>query len=143
MKQRVLVTGGAAGIGRAIVERCRADGYQPVVIDREGDGIRADLSDPEATADALTRALADGPITRLVNNVGVVRPGAAGEQTLDDLDVAVSLNLRCAMQCMQALLPGMREAAFGRIVNMSSRAAIGKEHRTAYAATKAGAAGHG
>ena len=62
--------------------RCRAEGYDVVVIDREGDGIRADLSSPKATAAALDEALRDGPITRLVNNVGVVRPGPVEEQTL-------------------------------------------------------------
>ena len=68
-RDRVLVTGGANGIGRAIVERSRADGYEPVVIDLVGDGIRADLSDPKETARALEAALRDGPITRLVNNL--------------------------------------------------------------------------
>jgi len=141
MRERVLVTGGAAGIGLAVAERCRADGYEPIVIDRDGDGIRADLSDPAATLDALARALDSGPITRLVNNVGVVRPGPIEAQTLDDLEAAVSLNLRSALQCVQALLPGMKRAGFGRIVNVSSRAALGKQHRTAYAATKAGLQG--
>lgn len=124
-----------------MAERCRADGYEPIVIDRDGDGIRADLSDPAATLDALARALDSGPITRLVNNVGVVRPGPIEAQTLDDLEAAVSLNLRSALQCVQALLPGMKRAGFGRIVNVSSRAALGKQHRTAYAATKAGLQG--
>jgi NAD(P)-dependent dehydrogenase (short-subunit alcohol dehydrogenase family) len=140
-RERVLVTGGASGIGAAIVERCKADGYEPVVIDRLGDGIRADLSDPAATAAALEEALAGGPITRLVNNVGVVCPAQADEQTMDQFDLVLSLNLRCAFQCMQALLPGMKAAGFGRIVNMSSRAALGKELRTAYAASKAGLIG--
>lgn len=137
-RDRVLITGGASGIGRACAERCRADGYDVVVIDREGGGIRADLSDPAATARALEEALRDGPITRLVNNVGVVRPGPVEGQTLADLEAVVSLNLRCALQCLQALLPGMKAAGFGRVVNMSSRAALGKELRTVYAATKAG-----
>jgi NAD(P)-dependent dehydrogenase (short-subunit alcohol dehydrogenase family) len=141
MRERVLITGGAAGIGAAAVARCRADGFEPVVIDRAGDGIIADLSDPAQTAAALEAALAGGPITRLVNNVGIVCPAAAEEQTLAELELAWSLNIRCAMQCMQALLPGMREAGFGRIVNMSSRAALGKDLRTAYAATKAGLIG--
>ncbi|GAB6387837.1 SDR family oxidoreductase [Stutzerimonas marianensis] len=134
---RVLITGGAAGIGAATAERCRQDGYEPIVIDREGDGIHADLSDPEATAEALREALSAGPITRLVNNVGMVCPAPADKQTLAELDRVMALNLRCSMQCMQALLPGMKEAGFGRIVNMASRAALGKELRTAYAASKA------
>lgn len=141
MTERVLITGGAAGIGAACAERCRSDGYEPVVIDRIGNGIRADLSDPAETADALERALEGGPITRLVNNVGMVAPASVAEQTLDDFDKVVALNLRCAMQCAQALIPGMRAAGFGRIVNMASRAALGKELRTAYSATKAGLIG--
>jgi 3-oxoacyl-[acyl-carrier protein] reductase len=136
-RDRVLITGGANGIGRAVAERSRADGYEPVVIDVVGDGIRADLSNPQETARALEEALRDGPITRLVNNVGVVRPASIEDQTVDDLNLVMSLNLRCAMQCVQALLPGMKAANFGRIVNMSSRAALGKELRTAYAASKA------
>lgn len=143
--ERVLITGGGAGIGAAIAERCRAEGYLPIVIDRVVDGvhggIRADLSDAADTARALQEALASSPITRLVNNVGVVVPADAEHQTLAEFDLAVSLNLRCAFQCMQALLPGMKAAGFGRIVNMSSRAALGKELRTAYAATKAGLIG--
>ena len=136
-KQRVLITGGASGIGRATAERCRADGYEVIIIDREGDGIIADLSDPSATLAALAQALQGGPITRLVNNVGIVRPGRIEDQTVADLEAAVSLNLRCSLQCVQALLPGMKAAGFGRIVNISSRAALGKELRTVYAATKA------
>jgi NAD(P)-dependent dehydrogenase (short-subunit alcohol dehydrogenase family) len=140
-RERVLITGGAAGIGAATAARCREDGFEPVVIDRTGDGIIADLSDVSATAAALRAALAGGPITRLVNNVGVVCPAAADAQSFEELELAWALNIRCAMQCMQALLPGMREAGFGRIVNMSSRAALGKALRTAYAATKAGLIG--
>ena len=141
MRERVLVTGGAAAIGQAIAQRCREDGYEPVVIDRDGEGLQADLSDPAATAAALRQALHGGPITRLVNNVGIVRPGAIEDQTVEDLDAVVTLNLRCALQCLQALLPGMKEQGFGRVVNISSRAAIGKELRSVYAATKAGLQG--
>ena len=140
-RERVLITGGASGIGRATTERCRADGYEVVVIDRNGDGIRADLSNAEATTAALEEALSGGPITRLVNNVGIVRPGPVEEQMQADLDLVVSLNLRCSLQCLQALLPGMKAAGFGRVVNISSRAALGKELRTVYAATKAGLIG--
>jgi NAD(P)-dependent dehydrogenase (short-subunit alcohol dehydrogenase family) len=103
--------------------------------------VLADLSDIDSTAAALDEVLADGPITRLVNNVGAVFPGPLLEQTLSTIDAAYALNLRCAVQCTQALLPGMTEAGFGRVVNMASRAALGKELRTAYAASKAGLIG--
>ena len=141
MRERVLITGGAAGIGAAAAARCIADGYEPVVIDRAGGDILADLSDAAATATALEQALAGGPITRLVNNVGIVCPASVEEQSLAELERAWSLNIRCTMQCVQALLPSMTACGFGRIVNMSSRAALGKELRTAYAATKAGLLG--
>ena len=140
-----MITGGGAGIGAATAERCFADGYEPVIIDRVvahvPGGIAADLSNTVETAQALAQALAGGPITRLVNNVGIVVPAEAELQTLEQFDLAVALNLRCALQCMQALVPGMKAAGFGRIVNMSSRAALGKELRTAYSATKAGLIG--
>ncbi|MGE8317341.1 MAG: SDR family oxidoreductase [Comamonas sp.] len=144
-RPRVLITGGAAGIGAATAARCRADGYEPVIIDRNVDqvpgGIQADLSSVDGTAHALELVLAGGPITRLVNNVGIVVPNDAASQTLAEFELAMQLNLRCAFQCMQALLPGMKQAGFGRIVNMSSRAALGKDLRTAYAASKAGLIG--
>jgi NAD(P)-dependent dehydrogenase (short-subunit alcohol dehydrogenase family) len=57
IKERVLITGAAAGIGRATADRCRAEGYEVVGVDRDGDGIRADLSLPDATAAALAEAL--------------------------------------------------------------------------------------
>ncbi|MFG9782953.1 SDR family oxidoreductase [Pseudomonas aeruginosa] len=140
-RERVLITGGASGIGAAIAQRCRDDGFDPVIIDRIGDGLIADLSDTRATAATLEQALADGPITRLVNNVGMVCPNPADEQSFEELERVWALNVRCSLQCMQALLPGMKAAGFGRILNMSSRAALGKELRSAYAATKAGLLG--
>lgn len=138
-KSRVLITGGANGIGAAIARRCRVDGYEPVILDRTGnDAIYCDLSDPESTQEALAQALEPGPITRLVNNVGAVFPNSFESQTLEEFDSAVALNLRSAFLCTKALLPGMRDEGFGRIVSMSSRAALGKSMRTAYSATKAG-----
>ncbi|NJD87385.1 MAG: SDR family oxidoreductase [Betaproteobacteria bacterium] len=149
MTHRVLVTGASAGIGRACAARLAQDGYDVVNIDLKAPAqalaretfVAADLSDEAATAKALAEALAAGPITRLVNNVGTVRPGSLEEATSADLAAVVSLNLRCSIQCVQALLPGMKSARFGRIVGISSRAALGKELRTVYAATKAGIEG--
>ncbi|PWI27684.1 SDR family NAD(P)-dependent oxidoreductase [Pseudoglutamicibacter cumminsii] len=140
--ERVLITGGANGIGAAIAKKCHAAGYETVILDRAGDdAIDCDLSDPESTRTALEQALADGPITRLVNNVGAVFANSLSDQTVEEFDNAVALNLRSAFLCAQALVPGMREAGFGRIVNIASRAALGKELRTAYSATKAGLQG--
>jgi NAD(P)-dependent dehydrogenase (short-subunit alcohol dehydrogenase family) len=100
--------------------------------------VEVDLADRQATAQALAQVAAGNDVAALINNVGTVRPAALEEVSADDLEAAVSLNLRCAIQCAQAVVPGMKSRRFGRIVNISSRAALGKELRTAYAATKAG-----
>jgi len=143
-----LVTGGAGGIGLAIARREVAAGRRVVVLDRTPPPedlaalfIAVDMMDAAATAAALADARAQGPITRLVNNVGMVRPATLDDTSADDLAAVMRLNLATAIQCTQALLPDMRAAGFGRIVNISSRAAFGKELRSAYAASKAGLLG--
>lgn len=136
-RERVLITGGASGIGRAIANQCQSVGYEPVVIDRAGGDIEADLSSVEETTAALEQALTGGPIHRLVNNVGIVLPASLEDASVDQLHLAFELNVRCAVQCAQALVPGMKERGFGRIVNMASRVILGKADRTAYAASKA------
>lgn len=77
--QRLLMTGGASAIGRAIAEEGLARGWDVVVVDRDpapvGKAVIADLSDTASTASALGEVLAGGPVTRLVNNVGAVYPG--------------------------------------------------------------------
>lgn len=135
--ERVLITGGANGIGAAIAQRCREDGLEVIVADRVGGDIQVDLTDHAATTAAINRVLQDGPITRLVNNVGAVFPAAVEDQTSLEMSAAWDVNVRTALTCLQPLLPGMKAAQFGRVVNISSRAALGKELRTAYAATKA------
>ena len=144
MAERVLVTGGARSIGRGIVGRLIDDGYEVTILDREAPEpstaarwIQVDLMDGDATDAAVREALADGPITRVVHNVGHVRPTLLDETTLSDFDDVMALNVKTTIRITQALLPGMRAARSGRIVAISSRAALGKELRTSYAASKA------
>lgn len=137
MSERVLITGGAGGIGAAIADRVRQNGHEPVIIDRVGDGIIAVLSDVDSTAAALEEALVGGPITRLVNNVGMINVARLEDLTMEQLQLHFAVNTRAALQCMQAVLPGMRDQQFGRVVNVASRAVLGKEGRSAYAASKA------
>ncbi|HVL58000.1 MAG TPA: SDR family oxidoreductase [Burkholderiaceae bacterium] len=149
MTDSVLVTAASNGIGRAIATRLTQDGFSVVNLDRERPRsplpretyLEVDLSDPKATAQALREVVSRHAPTRLVNNAGTVRPGALEDVTLEDLQVVVALNLHCSIQCAQALLPAMKAARFGRIVNIASRAALGKELRTVYSATKAGLLG--
>ena len=139
-----IVTGGSRGIGLAICRRLKQDGAIPIIFDREapkesdlGEYRAVDLADTEATAAALEWALGLGPVTRLVNNVGVVMPALLEDTSLEDFDALMALNVRCAIQCTQALAPAMRQRGMGRIVNISSRSALGKALRTNYSASKA------
>lgn len=148
MSARTLVTGGSSGIGLAVARQELAAGRAVVVLDREPPPadldarfVSVNLMDEAATAAALAEALSLGPVTRLVNNVGMVRPASLDDTSTEDFAAVMRLNLGVAIQATQALLAGMRAARFGRIVNVSSRAAYGKELRTAYAASKAGLIG--
>ena len=144
-----LVTGASAGIGAAIARALLDAGRRVVNIDYrlpenppEGlVSIQADLTDSEQAQAAARQAVQSYAIVGLVNNAGATRPGTADTATLADLDYVVNLHLRTAMILIQAALPDMRAAGFGRIVNMSSRAALGKPERVVYSATKAGLIG--
>ena len=148
-ERNVLVTGGSGGIGRAIIHRCIEDGYQIINLDRvapssllKGETHYAvDLTDAHATRDILQRITRDHNILRVVNNAGFIRPGTLEDATLEDFDAVCALNLRAPMLVAQGLQPFMQAARFGRIINISSRAALGKELRTVYSATKAGLLG--
>jgi 3-oxoacyl-[acyl-carrier protein] reductase len=141
---RVLVTGGSNGIGRATVLRLLEDGYHVVNVDlqppaerAEGEHyLQADLTDEAALRATLGAFVARERITRLVNNAGIVRPAPFEQTTWADFEAVMRLNVAAAIACAQLLLPGMQAAGFGRIVHISSRAALGKEERSAYAASK-------
>ncbi|TKC86852.1 SDR family oxidoreductase [Trinickia terrae] len=137
-----LITGATKGIGRALSERLARSGHRVIGLAREdadfpGELVRVDLADRDATAAALQDLARRHAIDGVVNNVGLVRPQSIGNVDLDDLDEVLSLNLHPAVQTVQALLPGMRERHWGRVVNISSLTVLGIVQRTAYAAAKA------
>ncbi|MCH8999170.1 MAG: SDR family oxidoreductase [Proteobacteria bacterium] len=145
MNETAIVTGASNGIGWATAERLADQGLVVINLDiaapkRESRAIhhRVDLSDSEATAAVLSEVTARHSVTRLVNNAGHATAAALEDTTFDDLRKTVEINLRATIQCTQAVLPAMKAAGFGRIVNISSRTALGKALRTAYAATKGG-----
>ena len=74
---------------------------------------------------------------RLVNNAAISIAGTAEKLTVKDLDDVMALNFRAVLRCAQAVLPVMRAARFGRIVNLGSRALLGREGRIAYGGSKA------
>ena len=144
MADYAIVTGGSQGIGLAICRRLKQDGATPIIFDRVapkesglGEYRAVALADTAATAAALEWALDGRTISRLVNNVGVVMPALLEDTSLEDFDALMALNVRCAIQCTQALAPAMRQRGMGRIVNIASRAALGKALRTNYSASKA------
>jgi 3-oxoacyl-[acyl-carrier protein] reductase len=144
-REAVLVTGGSRGIGRAVVQRLVAEGLEvlnfdlqaPVLCLEHEHFMQVDVADEAALRAALARAVGEWSITRLVNNAGIVRPASIDNTTAADLQAVMAVNLTAAIVCVQALLPAMREAQFGRIVSVSSRAALGKGDRIAYASSKA------
>jgi NAD(P)-dependent dehydrogenase (short-subunit alcohol dehydrogenase family) len=77
----------------------------------------------------------------VIHNAGVIRPALLADVKLEDLDALVNLHLASAVVLVQACLPAMTAAGFGRIVLVSSRAVLGLPTRTAYSATKAGMLG--
>ncbi len=148
-RECVLVTGASRGIGRAISERLIADGMHVINFDKTAPAeisphesfYEVDVSDEQVLRAALADVASQFSITRLVNNAGIVRPGTIEKTTIADFQVVMSVNVAAAIICVQALLPTMKAAHFGRIVNIASRAALGKEERIAYATSKAGLLG--
>lgn len=141
MADRVLVTGGNGGIGSGVMDRLARDGYEPISIDIAGPGIHADLSDVASVRSAVAEALEDGPIERIVNNVGGTNGAGLEDVSEAELDDLWSINVKAAVFATQALLPSMKQRGVGRIVNISSVAAYGKLFKTAYSSTKAAVIG--
>ncbi len=156
-----LVTGGSRGIGRAICLALAEAGADIAVNynERENEAkqvcsrvediggrcvaIRANVAiaaDVTRMVDSVARAL--GEVSILVNNAGVARPQAPEEITEADWDEIMDVNLKSVFLLTQAVLPRMRAAKWGRIVNMSSAAVqLGGIIGPHYTASKAGVLG--
>ena len=143
MSRTVVISGASKGIGRALAERLADQGDTVIGIARAGDASfpgdlhAVDLSDRDATSAALRDISSTTRIDAVVNNVGLVRPQMLEEVTLDALDAVLDVNLRTAIQLIQAAIPGMRQQGWGRVVNIASLVALGAVERTAYGAAKA------
>lgn len=144
-----VVTGGSAGIGEAVCRRLLDEGVRVVNFDIQPPRLeherlhfrQVDLTDAAATRAAAEAVASEHAVTELVNNAGATRPGRIEAASLADLDHVVRLHLATSLILTQAVLPAMKAAHYGRIVNMSTRAVLGKPERSVYSATKAGLLG--
>jgi NAD(P)-dependent dehydrogenase (short-subunit alcohol dehydrogenase family) len=144
-----VVTGGSAGIGETICRRLIDTGYEVVSLARRQPqwshkalhAVEVDLADARATEQAAATVVEQFAVGTIVHNAGAIRPDLLPDVKQKDLHDLTQLHLGAAILIVQAALPGMRERAFGRIVLISSRAALGLQTRTAYSATKAGMVG--
>lgn len=148
MSETVLITGASRGIGLATARLLAAEGYTVIGAARRppeggfpGSFYPADLGDRAATDDLMAQIVAEHRIDGVVNNVGLNVLEPIGAVDLDHFWQVIDLNVRTTIQVTQALLPGMREHSYGRIVNISSRGALGRPNRTSYGAAKAGIVG--
>jgi NAD(P)-dependent dehydrogenase (short-subunit alcohol dehydrogenase family) len=134
--RRALVTGAAAGIGAAIAERLKADGLEVTTLDVAGGcDLQVDLGGDEIPdLGVVDVCVSNAAITDTIAPAHRMTP----EQWSRDIDV----NLTGAFRAVQACLPGMREREWGRIVVISSGAAVmGLPGQIAYSASKAGLLG--
>jgi 3-oxoacyl-[acyl-carrier protein] reductase len=145
---KALVTGGSAGIGLEVAKRLLAQDYEVLSIDVQPPGLKhpklehieLDLTNTLATERVAEKLKGQG-ITTVIHNAGIIRPALLPEVKLEDLGALVNLHLSAAVLLVQAALPAMKAAHFGRVVLVSSRAVLGLPTRTSYSATKAGMLG--
>lgn len=156
--QTAIVTGAATGIGEAIAERLSNAGAAVVIADLNLQGaeavaarlkkgsfaLHADVSRPESVETTVTEVLRrNGRIDILVNNAGIAGKAAPlWEQSNEDWQTAIAVNLSSIFYFCRAVVPHMRERHYGRIVNIASIAGKeGNPRMIPYSATKAGVIG--
>lgn len=120
-----VVTGGGSGIGLAVTNRLRADGLQVATLDiKPGDtefDHTADVTDRAAIDTALEAIRAQlGPVTVLVNAAGAEGYKRFANLSFEQWERTLAINLHGVFHSIQAVLPDMRAAGWGRIVNISS-----------------------
>ncbi len=156
--QVAIVTGGARGIGAAVGQRLAADGFPIAVADIDVDaarktahgvghgalGVELDVTNADSWSRAVETVTTElGRITALVNNAGIAgRSAPAWELSLEEWDQVIAIDLTGVFIGCRAVLPGMIEAGYGRVVNISSIAGKGgNPNASPYSAAKAGVIG--
>jgi 2-hydroxycyclohexanecarboxyl-CoA dehydrogenase len=140
--KNAVVTGGGSGIGQAIVSRLRADGHHVAIIDlKPGDedfAFAADVTDRAQVDEALGAIRTQlGPVSILVNAAGLDSFKKFQDVSFERWQRVIDVNLNGVFHCIQAVLPDMLEAGWGRIVNISSSSThSGAPYMAPYVAAK-------
>ena len=143
--RRALVTGGTRGIGAAVVSQLEALGAEVVFTGRHV-RVDDDLAQYRAVdfaqrqdVERFASDVAREPWDVLVNCAGINRIFPFAEICIDDFDEVIDVNLRAPMVLCRAVIAGMQERGWGRIVNITSIfGLVSKEHRAPYSASKFG-----
>ena len=153
MGRVALVTGGTRGIGEAICLALKQAGYNVVAnyggndesarafTERSGiPSYKFDVSDFDAVQEAIGRITSEvGPVEVLVNNAGITRDGTMHKMSFDQWDAVIQTNLASCFNTCRAVIDGMRERGFGRVVNIGSiNGQAGQYGQVNYAAAKSG-----
>ena len=152
MRERVaVVTGGAKGIGAAVTNALAAAGLRVVAVGRDTDALTRLVSEQPVTDHRITTLECDvtreasvtetfrrvGVVDVLVNNAGIAMANPVHRTSLADWDEQMRVNATAAFLCIRAVLPGMRERGWGRIVTIASTAGLaGAPYVAAYTASK-------
>lgn len=153
-----LVTGAARGIGFGIANALAGAGYDIAILDMDPDAadraaaeirsanpgrricsVQADVTQREQVEIAVSRVNDQlGSVSVLINNAGIVRDRRLSRMEEDDWDSVIATNLRSQFLTCKALIPGMAERGYGRVINISSRAWLGGFGQANYSAAKGG-----
>jgi 3-oxoacyl-[acyl-carrier protein] reductase len=144
----VLITGAGRGIGRAVAEAAARQGHKVIGLTRSrppgdfpGEVSVVDLGDDAALARSVAAIVERSSIDAVVNNAGIIKVAPLAEIDVADANTMWAVNTRAVIRVSQLCLPRLRESACGRVVNIGSRAALGKIGRIGYGATKAALTG--
>lgn len=153
MSRVAVVTGGTRGIGEEICVELKEAGYKPAAVYAGNDaaardftartGVPAfkfDVSDFEAVQQGVAEIEKElGPVDVLVNNAGITRDGTMHKMSFEQWDAVIQTNLASCFNMCKAVIEGMREREFGRIVNIGSvNGRAGQYGQVNYAAAKSG-----
>ena len=154
-----IVTGAARGIGRAVALRLAEDGFGVAVVDLDESActtvvneiiaaggsalaVCIDVADEEAVVAGVGRITDElGAPVVLVNNAGIIRDNLLFKMSTGDWDAVMNVHLRGSFLMSRATQGHMKDAGWGRIVNLSSTSALGNRGQVNYSAAKAGVQG--